>query len=205
MANKETSVKTDGVTPLSQERILDAACKLFVTDGANRVSLRRVAASLDVTPMALYRHFNNKEDLLAHVLRRGYEEFDAYLSREAEGLTGLRRLRVATEGFCAFALERGPYFDLMFLGRSLSGEQADRPSVRQVAVPTFKLLRDCVREAIDTGEVRTVDPQCTAVALLAQATGIIALHRTGLFAWTDNEARDQLMSAVDGVVDGIRS
>lgn len=186
--------------PLSQDRVLDVACELFVREGALKVSLRRVASVLGVTPMALYRYVDNKEDLFAGVLRRGYEEFDGYLSRGSEKRHGLSRLKGVTEGFCAFALNRGSYFDLMFLGRSLPGGQGESESVREVALPTFKLLRDCVREAVEAGELEVIDPQKGAVTLLAQATGIIALHRTGLFGWSNTEARCELLGAVEQVV-----
>ncbi|MEO1234789.1 MAG: TetR/AcrR family transcriptional regulator [Myxococcota bacterium] len=182
--------------------MLDAACELFVREGASTVSLRKVASALGVTPMALYRHVDNKEDLLARVLHRGYQEFHAYLSRDAGGRRGLARLRAASAGFGAFALERASYFDLMFLGRSLPNDLGGEDSVREVALPTFKLLRDCVHEAIDMGELEGAEPQSTAVTLLAQATGVIALHRTGLFAWTDDEARVQLEAAVEHVLRG---
>lgn len=51
-------------TPLSRERALRAAVELADSDGIDAVSMRNLAARLDVVPMALYRHVANKEDLL---------------------------------------------------------------------------------------------------------------------------------------------
>ncbi|MEM1414996.1 MAG: TetR/AcrR family transcriptional regulator [Myxococcota bacterium] len=187
---------------LAREAVLDAACELFAREGAGAFSLRRVAAALDVTPMALYRYVANKEELLAWVLQRGFEEFEAYLARSAEGETGLDRLRLATEGFFDFALERGAYFELMFLGGTLPGEPARRASVRAVAEPTFVLLRDCVRSAVDASEVPPLDAHATAVWLLAEATGMVALHRSGLFGWTRDELRQRAESGLAAVLAG---
>jgi TetR/AcrR family transcriptional regulator, tetracycline repressor protein len=50
--------------PLSRRRILHAARRLLDTEGLDAVSMRRLAAELDVTPRALYRYLNDKEDLL---------------------------------------------------------------------------------------------------------------------------------------------
>src|SRR5262245_56938444 len=44
--------------------VLDAGIELAQNDGLEALSLRRVAAHLHVTPMALYRHVASKEDLL---------------------------------------------------------------------------------------------------------------------------------------------
>lgn len=191
------------MSPLTRERVLDVASELFIQEGAANISLRKIASALGVTPMALYRHVENKEDLLAQVLRRGFEEFHVYLSRDAPGLRGAERLRVVATGFFAFALERASYFDLMFLGRPLPDAPNQPASVREVAVPTFKLLRDCVEEGMEDGDFQGEDPHRTAVTLLAQATGMVALHRTGLFGWSEAEARGQFQDAVEEVLAGI--
>ncbi|TQM55201.1 TetR/AcrR family transcriptional regulator [Humibacillus xanthopallidus] len=55
-----------GVTrePLSRERVLRAAVALADTEGLDAVSMRRLADSLGVVPMALYKHVSDKDDLL---------------------------------------------------------------------------------------------------------------------------------------------
>jgi len=60
-----TAVKT---THLTRQLIIDAALKLAKEAGVENLSIRKVALRLGVTPMALYRHFNNKEELLSFAL-----------------------------------------------------------------------------------------------------------------------------------------
>jgi len=50
--------------PLSRERIVAAALRLADVDGLAAVSLRKVAAALDVGPMRLYGYIATKEELL---------------------------------------------------------------------------------------------------------------------------------------------
>ena len=50
--------------PVNRERALSAAVKLADAEGIDAVSMRNLAALLDVVPMALYRHVAGKEDLL---------------------------------------------------------------------------------------------------------------------------------------------
>src|SRR5882757_3524996 len=50
--------------PLSRERIVQAAIQLADADGLDAVSLRKVAAALDVGPMRLYGYIGTKEELL---------------------------------------------------------------------------------------------------------------------------------------------
>ena len=49
---------------LSRERILEVADRLAREDGLEALSMRRIAEQLDVWPMSLYRHFQDKDALL---------------------------------------------------------------------------------------------------------------------------------------------
>lgn len=56
--------------PLSQQRILDRAAALMRQHGAEALSVRALASELGVTPMAIYRHFEDKDALLAALVDR---------------------------------------------------------------------------------------------------------------------------------------
>src|SRR5262249_49992247 len=58
---------------LDRETVVDAAFALADDQGLEALTLRRVAARLGVTPMALYRHVDSKEALLDEVTERLYE------------------------------------------------------------------------------------------------------------------------------------
>lgn len=62
---------------LSRERLIQAALDLIDTDGVEKLTVRRVAASLDVTPMALYWHFANKDELLDRIGDALAQQIDA--------------------------------------------------------------------------------------------------------------------------------
>src|SRR4051812_49489621 len=55
-------------------RIAGAARALLAAEGAAAVSMRRIAATIGVTPMALYRHYPNRDALLAAVADRAFAE-----------------------------------------------------------------------------------------------------------------------------------
>jgi AcrR family transcriptional regulator len=60
----EIEVDEQTRTPLTRERVLLTAVDLADRDGAESLSMRKLAESLDVVPMALYRHVANKDELL---------------------------------------------------------------------------------------------------------------------------------------------
>ena len=53
---------------LSRERILDAALAVVEGEGWDALSMRRLAQELDVWPMAVYRYFRDKEELLEAIV-----------------------------------------------------------------------------------------------------------------------------------------
>ncbi|MFD3405236.1 TetR/AcrR family transcriptional regulator [Kribbella sp. NPDC058693] len=61
MITKETSRRLD------PEKVVDSALAIADDEGPAAVSFRKLAAQHDVTPMALYRHFKDKDDLLAAI------------------------------------------------------------------------------------------------------------------------------------------
>ena len=65
----ETDLETrQARVPLSRERILATAVEFADREGADSLSMRRLAQELDVVPMALYKHLANKDEMLDGML-----------------------------------------------------------------------------------------------------------------------------------------
>ncbi len=184
--------------------ILAHARNLFLAEGAQHVSLRRIARSVGVTPMALYRHFESKEELQVQLLRDGFRTFDEYLARSESGATAEERLLRLVEGFRDFALDEPAYFELMFLSSQTLDGLRDRREVRRVARPTFQRLVECVAACIASGSLVDRGAEPIALTLLAQATGLVALHRSGTFRWSKAEARSRFDASFAATLDAYR-
>jgi AcrR family transcriptional regulator len=77
---------------LSTEAVVDAALQMADADGLGAVSLRRLASTLEVTPMALYRHVRDKGHLLDLMAGRLLDELDAGPERGPTWQEELRHL-----------------------------------------------------------------------------------------------------------------
>jgi AcrR family transcriptional regulator len=73
----ETDLETKARVPLSRERILATAVAFADREGADSLSMRRLAQELDVVPMALYKHLANKDEMLDGMLDVVVSEIDA--------------------------------------------------------------------------------------------------------------------------------
>jgi TetR/AcrR family tetracycline transcriptional repressor len=77
---------------LSKTAVVDRGLALADAEGLEAVTIRRLAADLGVTPMALYWHFRNKEELLAGLADRLWAEIDINVDPAADWLDQLRGL-----------------------------------------------------------------------------------------------------------------
>lgn len=77
---------------LSTDLVVDAALEAADAGGLESLSIRRLAAALDVTPMAIYRHVRNKSHLLDLMAERLLEQVDLATDESATWQDRLRRL-----------------------------------------------------------------------------------------------------------------
>jgi len=112
--------------------LLDAADQLLDAGGDGAVSLREVARQAGVSPTAAYRHFADKEALLAALAARHYGDFGRALA-EAGTLKGMGA------AYLRFALARPGRFRLIF--GPLLARAAAHPELQAASVAAFATLR----------------------------------------------------------------
>jgi AcrR family transcriptional regulator len=108
-------------------------------DGPDSVGLREAARRVGVSATAAYRHFTNKEDLLASVAAEGFRELAASMEAAATGPDPLNAIGLA---YVEFALQKRGLFRLMF--GPILVERAKYPGLDEAARAVFDLLRRVV-------------------------------------------------------------
>jgi len=97
--------------------LIGTALNALEQDGPAALSLRALARSVGVSATAVYRHFANKDDLLAAIATEGFEglsaEMTARLAQEPDADT-LRRLVILGEGYVNYAVAHPAHYRLMF-------------------------------------------------------------------------------------------
>ena len=66
---------------MTKDRILSAAKAVLESAGFEGLTIRRVAQRADLSPMALYRHFKNKDELLNALMQDGISAWEAIVRR----------------------------------------------------------------------------------------------------------------------------
>ncbi|OEC32673.1 transcriptional regulator, TetR family [Pseudomonas cuatrocienegasensis] len=167
--------------------ILNEARALFLESGEKGLSMRKLAASIGVTPAAIYWHFKNKEELLGEIFLEGVETFSRYMSRSLAGDTPLHRLLLCSESFLAFGLEQPSHYDVFFLSHKPQVNAEVLQQFFSLRRGAFQILIDRVRECHNVGVFRQdINIERTAMMMLSSCQGMMTMYRHGQLG--DSEA-----------------
>ena len=172
----------------ARQRILTAAHRIHRTHGVAALSLRAVAREVGVTPMAIYRHFEDKDALLMALVEEGFAKLEAWFADALNTKTPMKAIERFLLAYAEFALAEPHAFELMFLIHRPGVPEAPA-SLRTSPSPSFEGAISAVQEAMETGDLKRGDPGETILTMWATAHGLIALHLTGRFGGKDDVFR----------------
>ncbi len=156
--------------------LLDAAVELIRTKGAEAFTLREVARRAGVSHNAPYRHFRERDELLAAVAIEGYERLRQSMVKAAEcATTPSDRLLQCGFGFLQFALGYPEHFKVIFD----SPQRYEYPETREAGERTFGTLLGYIQECQAAGVLPQVDVRFFGLAYLGLVQGIAKLAVTG--------------------------
>lgn len=188
---------------LSRELIVAEARRMIVEGGLDALSLRRIAASLDVTAPALYAYVSDKSDLLRAVAA---DELRALMARfEAIHETDpVERVGAYFRAYVDHARADPELYPVMFLFPPSFAPGAPEGAAMPAATEAFNISSAAVTEAIERGAFRSIDPLEGALIMFMTAHGTASVLLMG-FGF-DRAAEDQLVTAaVETMLAGLRS
>jgi AcrR family transcriptional regulator len=162
-----------------RDRILGCACDLYLSEGLDGFSMRKLAKQVGVTAPALYRHYESREHVLADIVREAHRTFSASLYRALEGRTALERLQRAGEGYLDFALGHPRWYHLLFISPEHIGMDALPDDIEAMGCGLHQFWVDRVRECMDERILKAGDPVQTSMTMWAHAHGLLSLYHHG--------------------------
>jgi AcrR family transcriptional regulator len=126
-----------------REALLQGAVRVIAELGPAAFTLREVARRAGVSHNAPYRHFRDKDALLAAVAAQGFRELTRAMREAAERHSNaLDRLKQSGLTYVAFAIRRPQHFTVMF--DAPVGSSKD-PEYLQAAQEAFNTLVNYIR------------------------------------------------------------
>jgi AcrR family transcriptional regulator len=163
-----------------REKILDAARELFVHEGYEAVTMRKIAQRIEYSPTAIYLHFKDKQQILRELCDRDFAELARQFSAIARIADPIERLQSTGRAYIEFAIAYPNHYRLMFMTpRPPFGEEAE--SAIEKGNPeqdAYAFLKAILAECAAAGRLR---PELADLDLLTQtvwaaAHGVASLH-----------------------------
>ncbi|CAL9324759.1 TetR/AcrR family transcriptional regulator [Streptomyces sp. SudanB182_2057] len=182
-----------------RERILDAAEELFQSEGIRRVSVQAIAEKAETTKMAIYRHFETKDALVAEWLRIVAADYQAAFDRvEAEHPGRPREQILGLARFIAEGLPGISHRGCPFINSLAELPDRSDPARRVIeehkAHQTRRLIGMCAEAGLS-------DPEQAAAEITFVLEGAQVSTQNGSI----DQAGDRLMRTVEGILDRHRA
>lgn len=165
-------------TELLRERVLETAEEIIATEGVRNVTMRRIASSIDYAPTVLYRLFANKDDLMDHLIARGYGGVrDRYEEVMRHDLAPLERLAAVLAEYCSYALDHPNHYQMWFTTGAISRED-DRLKMQhgRLEFGVFQQWLDCIEACREGGLFPGRDQFQVFQVLWTRMHGVISLR-----------------------------
>ncbi|MEZ0049613.1 AcrR family transcriptional regulator [Mycobacterium sp. MAA66] len=201
MAGSTRQRNVRGQGALLRDEILAAANRVVdSSNSVNEVSLRSIAREAGISTMAVYGHFDSREDLLAALAELSWDQVRQDITEQVQaGATPRDRLLLGCRAYVAFAQRFPLRYVLMVKVDEIT------PAARQaLEVVTRGLLAS---EGMDPDAEPSAEAHRVAAALSVALHGVAMLHRTDTpHLWlSDFSTCEILQSLIDGAILQLRS
>jgi len=172
-----------------RDRILTCACDLYLAQGLDGFSMRKLAREVGVTAPAIYRHFEGREAVLTDVLREAHRVFSRYLYGALGEPTPFARFQGAGERYLDFVLEHPRWYGIMHTAPEQLGMDGLPEDIEAMQAAIHQFWNDRVRECMQAGILKDGAPEMTSITMWAHAHGMIQLFHEGCLPVTAEEFR----------------
>jgi AcrR family transcriptional regulator len=159
-----------------REALVQAGLKLLSEGGVEGLSLRAAAQLAGVSHAAPYRHFKDKDALVAAIAEQGFRLLTASMRAQLALLDARHsadtheRLVALGKGYVGFAREHPAYFRVIFGG--VLAKDRTTPGLKQAGEEAFGLLRGSVADGLARGDMRGGDADTLSLACWTMVHGL---------------------------------
>jgi AcrR family transcriptional regulator len=181
-------------------RILQAAQAAFARNGTAGLSMRHIAGKVGVTPMAIYRHYPNKQALIDALVLDALAEWWARVAAISPAVP-LEWLAKIGEAHLDFALKEPRRYEAAFLLHSSKARRYPDDFVAGHS-PAGALQLKLISDLLDQGVLKAASPIEIMIVTAGLAQGLITLYRAGRIAGGEAAFRELYRRATRRCIEG---
>lgn len=188
-----------------RQEILDAARELFVREGFENVSMRKIAEKIEYSPTTIYLYFEDKDDLLDCLCEETFARLLRNQNKVSETVSDpLERLRLCLRGYIEFGLKHPNDYMVTFMMTRPTMDPKSPPKSYELGHRAFDFLRTTLAQCVEQHLIEIADLEATAQVLWASIHGLTSLLiARPKFQWVE---RDRLIDTlVTNSIQGLRA
>ncbi len=172
-----SSRKAKGEGHSRRGEILRAAERIFIAEGYEAATIRKIADEVGVSSTTLYMHFRDKDDVLLEICREAMGEL-MRLNAEIAGrrLDAGERVKAMLRAYMEFAARHQNAYRLVFCASAVVRSAHRMDATLELGKGCFETFAAAVRQVAAEGRLRRGSPEAAAQALWAACHGLIALR-----------------------------
>lgn len=98
-----------------RQRILDAAKVLFLKEGYDATSIRKIASAIEFSPTTIYLYYKDKNDIIYALQKEGFKLLRTKFSALSNVENPFERLKAMGRTYLQFSIESREFYELMFV------------------------------------------------------------------------------------------
>lgn len=161
-----------------QELILNTAAEIMKEEGIDNISIRKIANRIEYSPAIIYHYFKDKDEIINHLMKRGYQKIldglSSALDSEEEPEERLKKL---TQKYIEVSLQMSDEYRNVQLNNSpgVIEHTASLFEGASIKKPALKILFQCLREIYKNNDININDSdiEITSQVIAASTFGLI--------------------------------
>ena len=160
-----------------RESLIKMGLKLFNEEGAEKFSIRKVAAMCNVSHAAPYKHFKNKEELINAISEYVFSNFRSSLNEIVEKYKDNPYERIIELGkkYVWFMVENPDYLKFAFLRNSESEIVIEENKLRSVEYGSFNIFKNCALDFLKSINVKEEEYAQDIIAMWSMVHGLATM------------------------------
>ncbi|MBL0006845.1 MAG: TetR/AcrR family transcriptional regulator [Saprospiraceae bacterium] len=176
-----------------KDLILSAAREIFLAEGYENTSIRKIATKIEYSPGIIYNHFKDKNDLLLALHDKAFEcKIEALFLSVQNMPDPLERLKATGRGYIQYGIDNPQDYELMFILSCTMEALAVKEEFWQDGAMAINMLKQNIVECMEAGYFRKdINPDEISLILWSQVHGLVSLHnkeRLNIYAMEDQKA-----------------
>lgn len=199
---RRSARKPKGDGHLRRAEILEAAERIFVAEGYEGATIRKIADEVGVSSTALYMHFQDKDGILLEICERTLRQLLVQNTEIAgKPLDPVNRVKMMLDAYMRWGLQHPNAYHLVYVAARPVSESLEE-GVADLSAECYEIFSGVVREIAAAGRLRNGNADSASQSLWMACHGVVALliGRPN-FDWQDHD--ELLAITLDGLLHGL--